>query len=71
MMPKCDTIAAITKLNPSAGPEFLAEFSQDELAEYLRRLTKVCGVSASADALFRPEPEQGSDAHCITEPHTF
>ncbi len=53
MMPKSDTITAITKLNPSADPEFLAQFSSEELTEYLHRLTKVRGVSASADSLLR------------------
>ena len=71
MMPKCDTIAAITKLNHSAGPEFLAEFSNDELAEYLRRLTKVCNVSTPADALFRAQPGAVSDAQYATDPHTL
>lgn len=38
MMPKSDTIDAIRKLNPSANPDFLAEFSKDQLGEYLDRL---------------------------------
>lgn len=37
-MPKCDTIDAIRRLNPTATPEFLVEFSNDELAQYLDRL---------------------------------
>jgi len=37
-MPKSDTIAAILRLNPTADPEFLVEFSNAELIDYLRRL---------------------------------
>ncbi len=39
MMPKQETITAIRKLNRTADPGFLAEFSGDELSEYLDRLT--------------------------------
>ena len=39
MIPKSDTIDAIRRLNPTAKPDFLAEFSNNELAEYLDRLT--------------------------------
>ena len=38
MMPKSDIIAAILNLNPTADPVFLAEFSNAQLDEYLRRL---------------------------------
>jgi hypothetical protein len=38
MIPKSDTIDAIRRLNPTAKPDFLAEFSNNELAEYLGRL---------------------------------
>lgn len=38
MTVKSDTIVAIMELNPSADPAFLAEFSNDELWEYLYRL---------------------------------
>ena len=37
-MTKGDTIEAIQNLNPTASPEFLAGFSGDELARYLKRL---------------------------------
>ena len=57
MMPKSDTIAAITKLNSAVDPEFLSEFSNEELWEYLQRLVSVRGVSAPADALQRTHPE--------------
>ena len=39
IMTKTDTIDAIKQLNPTATPEFLSEFSADELTSYLRRLT--------------------------------
>ena len=39
MMTKSDTIAAITKLNPTANPAFLAEFSAEDLVDYLQRLS--------------------------------
>jgi len=45
-MTKSDTIADIKRLNRSADFEFLSEFSQPELAEYLFRLR-----SASATTL--------------------
>jgi len=38
MMTKGDTIAEIMSLNPSADPGFLAEFANQELDDYLRRL---------------------------------
>lgn len=40
-MSKSDTIEAILNLNPTAKPEFLADFSNDDLHEYLHRLTFV------------------------------
>ena len=42
MMPKPDTIDAILRLNAGAEPDYLAEFSADELDQYLRRLVAVC-----------------------------
>ncbi len=42
-MPKTDTIAAITKLNPTATPVFLEEFPASELTRYLDRLRRVAG----------------------------
>lgn len=38
MTPKTDTMSAIMQLNISARPEFLAEFSNQELCHYLQRL---------------------------------
>ena len=40
MTAKSDTIVAIMELNPTANPAFLAEFSNDELWEYLYRLAE-------------------------------
>lgn len=38
MMTKNDTIAEIMTLNPTARPSFLAEFANQDLDKYLRRL---------------------------------
>jgi hypothetical protein len=38
MMTKNDTIEAIKNINPTASPEFLEEFSIDDLNRYLDRL---------------------------------
>ncbi len=48
MMPKGDTIAAIVRLNRTVNPAFLAEFSNEELFKYLKRLD---GVASSGDHL--------------------
>jgi len=40
---KRDAIAAIIGLNPTAKPTFLAEFSKDDLEQYLARLDRVIG----------------------------
>ena len=39
MMPKGDTITEIMRINRSARPEFLSEFSPDDLLRYLERLS--------------------------------
>ena len=41
MLSKPDTIEAITRLNPTVNPAFLAEFSNKDLHEYLRRLSRI------------------------------
>jgi hypothetical protein len=38
MMTKSDTIAEIMRINPTVNSAFLAEFSADQLSEYLQRL---------------------------------
>lgn len=43
MPSKSDTLTAIMELNPTATPEFLAQFTNDELARYLRRLQDARG----------------------------
>lgn len=41
MMTKRDTIDAIRGYNTTASPDFLAEFSSEELAKYLDRLASM------------------------------
>ena len=41
MLTKPDTIDAIKKINPNVNPAFLAEFSNEDLQEYLTRLNRV------------------------------
>ena len=41
MTMKDQTLESIVRLNPTANPEFLAEFSHDELARYLDRLNSL------------------------------
>ena len=38
MMNKSQTIDAIVKLNPTAQPDFLSGFANDDLSHYLNRL---------------------------------
>jgi hypothetical protein len=45
MLNKSELIDAITRLNRSARPEFLAEFSTQVLADYLARLAPVEGIA--------------------------
>ena len=40
-MTKREIIDRIIQINPSAKPEFLADFSRDSLAEYLDHITEV------------------------------
>lgn len=40
-MTKREIIDRIMEINPSAKPEFLAEFSRESLAEYLENLSGV------------------------------
>jgi hypothetical protein len=39
MIHKAQTIEAIRRLNPTADTEFLAGFSEEDLSDYLARLT--------------------------------
>lgn len=64
-MPKSDTIEAILSLNPSAKPDFLAEFSNADLHDYLHRLTFGPREIALADSRQSKRPvrfEQGKQA---------
>lgn len=67
-MTKTDTIEAIKQLNPTATPEFLSDFSADELTSYLQRLADRPPYDASDarddDARRDPFPEHtgGSSA---------
>ncbi len=53
-MTKRDAIEQIMKHNPSARPEFLSRFSEEELRAYLRQLesiqTRPCATPARAAA---------------------
>lgn len=40
---KTDTLTAIMNLNPTATPEFLSEFTNEQLTGYLDRLRRVVG----------------------------
>ena len=70
MMPKGDTIAEIMKLNPTADPGFLAEFSNGELSDYLGRLANLPGLSVPVGASERthpdPTPAEGADSRSST-----
>ena len=57
MMPKCDTIAEILRSNPTANPTFLAEFSNQELDEYLQRLRPLSGRSRTFDQVHPGQEE--------------
>ena len=52
VMPKSDTIAAIRRINPTAVPEFLSRFSNDDLQRYLGRLNEVNGRPRELDEGF-------------------
>ncbi len=62
MMTKSDTIEAIQRLNPTVRPDFLAEFSTDELVRYLDRLSDTASVH-------RPDSENiaESDRPCSVD----
>ena len=59
MMTKHDTMEAIMRLNPTARPEFLAEFAADELRDYLRQLEGLFRRDrrrSEADGRLAPQP---------------
>ncbi|MCO6438110.1 MAG: hypothetical protein J5J06_13535 [Phycisphaerae bacterium] len=67
MMTKTDAIDAITRLNATARPTFLAEFSLRELEEYLERLRSLRGdpeldARSSRDPVAPPPGSRRGDA---------
>ena len=60
MMPKRDTIDAIREFNTTASPDFLAEFSNDDLGRYLDRLVGARRQRPIRDAADKIEPEMVS-----------
>ncbi len=62
-MSKRETIERILARNPSARPEFLAEFSLDDLSDYLRQLESVSAApSAACPSADRPAAARSSAA---------
>ena len=51
VMSKNELIGRIREVNRSARPEFLAAFSEDDLADYLRRLK---GVDLTGEIVEQP-----------------
>jgi len=49
MIPKSQTIEAITKLNPTADFMFLSGFSHNDLTAYLRRLRSLRSSELAAE----------------------
>ncbi len=50
MMTKSDTILEIMRLNRSADAQFLSEFSEEQLAGYLDRLSGASSSGRSAES---------------------
>ena len=69
MMPKGDTVEAIMKMNPSATPEFLAEFTHDELARYLKRLQNLPTPMAYDDSPRIMAPQAAAARGLSPAPH--
>lgn len=64
MMTKNDTIAEIMALNPTARPSFLAEFANQDLDKYLRRLRQ---TERSRDPVVRGSDTVGEDASAAVD----
>lgn len=65
MLSKPDTIEEITRLSPTVNPSFLAEFSKEELNEYLERLNRVTEVDPFSRRV-KPLHSMGlSDTHRV------
>jgi hypothetical protein len=69
MLTKSDTIDAITKLNPTANPGFLAGFSGDELVQYLGRLESVCRTDNRQDPAAPVTPSVAAMAETAVPGH--
>jgi len=54
MIPKSDAITEIMRINRGASAEFLAEFSNEQLVEYLGRLHGLPGTDTCLPASRRP-----------------
>jgi hypothetical protein len=50
-MTKSDTMAEIVRINPTVSAAFLAEFSAEQLSEYLDRLAGLSAPKSSYPAL--------------------
>ena len=61
-MTKNDTIEAITRLNPTANPVFLAGFCNEDLASYLQRLSSTSKPQDGISTKAVPPPHIGDDA---------
>ena len=71
MTTRSDTINAIRRLNTTASPEFLAEFSDDQLASYLGRLDTTSTerpLCWDEDASARDEARSNSSAKARVSP---
>ncbi len=71
MKTRSDTINAIRRLNTTASPEFLAEFSDDQLARYLKRLdttSRVRPLCWDDDASARDEARSHGSAKARMSP---
>lgn len=62
MMTKNDTIEAITRLNPTASPVFLAGFCNDDLVSYLQRLSSTSKPQNVFSAMAEPPSRIDDDA---------
>ncbi len=68
MKPKSDTIEEITRLNPSADPTFLAEFSAGQLSDYLGRLRSTAEPHYAPRKPYLNKGRQGNSATTIAHP---
>ena len=50
-MTKSDTMAEIVRINPTVSAAFLAEFSAEQLSEYLHRLAGLSAPKSSYPAM--------------------